>query len=46
MRLLKKPQKPNWTPFYRISLKDLQRKEWVPFLTMIDISYWHTELLK
>ena len=46
MKLLKKPKKPSWTPFYRISLKDLQRKEWLPFLSMVDISYWHTELLK
>ncbi len=46
MRLLKKPKKPNWTPFYKISLKDLKRKEWMPFLNMVDISYWHTELLK
>ncbi|HQO77642.1 MAG TPA: HNH endonuclease [Thermodesulfobacteriota bacterium] len=45
MKLLKKPQKPNWTPFYKISMKDLQRKEWMPFLNMVDISYWHTELL-
>jgi 5-methylcytosine-specific restriction endonuclease McrA len=46
MKLLNKPKKPNWTPFYRISLQDLQRKEWVPFFNMVDISYWHTELLK
>ena len=46
MRLLKKPKKPNWTPFYKISMKDLKRKEWLPFLNMIDVSYWHTELLE
>ncbi|MBW1679103.1 MAG: HNH endonuclease [Deltaproteobacteria bacterium] len=46
MKLLKKPKKPNWTPFYKISMKDLKRKEWVAFLNMIDISYWHTELLE
>lgn len=45
MKLLKRPQKPSWTPFYKISFKDLQCKEWVPFLNMVDISYWHTELL-
>ena len=46
MGLLKKPKKPNWTPFYKISLKDLKRKEWLPFLNIIDVSYWHTELLE
>ncbi|MBN2466975.1 MAG: HNH endonuclease [Deltaproteobacteria bacterium] len=44
MRLLKKPKKPNWSPFYKISLQDLRRKEWKPFLSMVDLSYWHTEL--
>lgn len=46
MILLKKPKRPNWTPFYKISLKDLKRKEWLPFLNIIDVSYWHTELLE
>jgi 5-methylcytosine-specific restriction endonuclease McrA len=46
MRLLKLPKKPSWTPFYKISLRDLQHKEWTPFLNMIDISYWHTELIE
>ncbi|HJX32218.1 MAG TPA: HNH endonuclease [Thermodesulfobacteriota bacterium] len=46
MNLLKRPKKPNWTPFYKISLLDLKRKEWLPFLNMVDISYWHTELLE
>jgi hypothetical protein len=27
-------------------LPDLTRKEWLPFLNMVDISYWHTELLE
>lgn len=46
MKLLKRPQKPNWTPFYTLSRKDIRRKEWMPFLTMVDVSYWHTELLE
>ena len=46
MNLLKRPKRPNWTPFYKISLRDLKRKEWLPFLNMVDISYWHTELLE
>lgn len=46
MNLSKKPKMPNWSPFYKISLPDLTRKEWLPFLNMVDISYWHTELLE
>jgi len=46
MKLLKKPKPPHWTPFYKFSLKELRRKEWLPFLNMIDLSYWHTELLE
>ena len=46
MNLLQKPKKPNWTPFYKISLRELKRKEWLPFLNMVDISYWNTELLE
>jgi len=46
MKLLKKPKKPNWTPFFKISMHNVKRKEWMPFLNMVDISYWHTELLE
>lgn len=46
LKLLKPPRKPTWTPFFKVSLKDLTRKEWTPFLNMIDISYWHTELVE
>jgi 5-methylcytosine-specific restriction endonuclease McrA len=46
MKLLQKPKKPNWTPFFKISMDELKHKEWLPFLNMVDISYWHTELLE
>ncbi|WAC08493.1 MAG: HNH endonuclease [Thermodesulfobacteriota bacterium] len=46
MNLLNRPKKPNWTPFYKISLRNLKRKEWLPFLNLVDLSYWHTELLE
>lgn len=46
MKLLKVPKKPNWTPFFKISMDDVKCKEWMPFLNMVDISYWHTELLE
>ncbi len=46
MKLLSTPTKPKWTPLSRISFKDLKRKEWLPFLNIIDVSYWNTELLE
>lgn len=44
MNLLKKPGKPHWTPMSNISLNVVLLKEWEPFLTMVDISYWNVEL--
>jgi len=46
MKLLSTPTKPRWTPLRRVSFKDLKRKEWIPFLNIIDLSYWNTELLE
>jgi len=46
MNLLSAPHKPRWTPLNRVSFQDLKRKEWLPFLTMVDISYWNTELME
>ncbi len=44
MRLLKPPGKPHWTPFFKVSLQDIRRREWETFLSMVDLSYWNTEL--
>jgi 5-methylcytosine-specific restriction endonuclease McrA len=47
MRLIMPPRKPSWTPPLNVSLKDVMRKEWVPFLDfLVDVSYWNTELLE
>jgi len=46
MKLLAPPRRPRWTPFMRVPLEDIKRKEWRPFLNIVDISYWHTELLE
>ena len=47
MRLISPPRKPSWTPPLNVSLKDVMRKEWVPFLDfLVDMSYWNTELLQ
>jgi 5-methylcytosine-specific restriction endonuclease McrA len=46
IKLLRSPRKPRWTPLNKLSFQDTRRKEWLPFLTMVDISYWNTELLE
>lgn len=43
MKLLSIPRKPNWTPFANPHLGS-RHSDWLPFLSMVDISYWHTEL--
>ncbi len=45
MRLLKKPVRPRWTPFFRGAAKRVTYREWLPFLTLADASYWNVELL-
>jgi len=45
MRLLKKPLRPRWTPFFRSSAKRITYREWLPFLTLAEASYWNVELL-
>lgn len=44
MRLIKKPKKPEWSPYYHISLTNIMYKEWMPFLNLVDNAYWHVEL--
>jgi 5-methylcytosine-specific restriction endonuclease McrA len=47
MKLIAPPRKPAWTPPLNVSLREVMRKEWVPFLDfMVDVSYWNTELLE
>ena len=45
MKLHVQPRKPRWTPLNRASLSGIKREEWVPFLNVIDVSYWNTELM-
>jgi 5-methylcytosine-specific restriction endonuclease McrA len=44
MRLRVKPKKPLWSPFSNISVKAMRYKEWEPFLSFVDMSYWNVEL--
>jgi 5-methylcytosine-specific restriction endonuclease McrA len=46
MKLLKRALKPKWTPFMQDAFNLSRYKEWLPFLSTIDISYWNTELLE
>ncbi len=45
MRLVRRPRRPEWTP-YSTDMFSLRRyREWMPFLTNVDTAYWNTELL-
>ncbi|RZD13911.1 MAG: HNH endonuclease [Candidatus Acidulodesulfobacterium ferriphilum] len=44
MKLIRKPRKPEWSPYYHISLTNVMYKEWMPFLSLVDNAYWHVEL--
>jgi 5-methylcytosine-specific restriction endonuclease McrA len=45
MRLLKKPVRPRWTPLFRGAARRVTYREWLPFLTLAEASYWNVELL-
>lgn len=44
VKLIRKPGKPAWSPYYHISLANIMYKEWMPFLSLVDNAYWHVEL--
>lgn len=44
MRLIKKPEKPRWSPLYMLKMESSGYDEWSPFLNIVDASYWNTEL--
>ena len=44
MKLLKHPSLPSWTPLFNFGKRP--HIAWKPFLTMIDASYWHLELIE
>ena len=46
MSLLRKPYRPQWTPFMQETFSLSRYREWLPFLNMMDVSYWNTELLE
>lgn len=44
LKLLSVPARPRWTPFFRGAVKKITYREWLPFLTLADASYWNVEL--
>ena len=45
MKLLKRPVRPRWTPFFRGGARRVTHREWLPFLSQAETSYWNVELL-
>lgn len=46
MRLLRQPVRPTWSPFTRPSHGGrVAHREWIPFLGLVDASYWNAELV-
>lgn len=46
MRLIRKPFRPEWTPFMIETFSFKRYHEWRPYLNMVDAAYWNTELLE
>lgn len=46
LTLFKKPVRPRWTPLLRLPAKRKPYRAWLPYLSLVDASYWNTELLE
>ena len=44
MKLMKRPERPRWTPLVNLMFSSVRYKEWRPFLSVVDASYWNVEL--
>ncbi|HZL98252.1 MAG TPA: HNH endonuclease, partial [Terriglobales bacterium] len=44
MRLVSAPRTPRWSPEFAFSLRTPIHREWVPFLNVVDFTYWNLEL--
>lgn len=44
MKLIRAAVRPRWTPFFRSTGKKASYREWLPFLSLADASYWNVEL--
>lgn len=45
MVLIRRPRRPEWTPFSADMFSLRRYQEWMPFLSAVDSAYWNTELL-
>ena len=46
MKLMKRPERPRWTPLMNLMFSSVRYEEWRPFLSVVDVSYWNTELVE
>jgi len=46
MKLARPPVRPRWTPFLRGPVRRVTYREWLPFLSLADASYWNVELAR
>lgn len=46
MKLIKRPRRPEWTPFSADLFMFHHYREWAPFINTVDTAYWNTELLE
>jgi 5-methylcytosine-specific restriction endonuclease McrA len=46
MRLIRRPEKPRWTPVVGLLGGRQGYPEWRPFLNIVDASYWNAELVE
>ncbi len=44
MNLINRPLRPHWTECLNLSPKSILYHEWLPFLNIVDFSYWNVEL--
>jgi len=45
MDLIRRPRRPEWTPFGADMFSLRRYREWMPYLSTVDSAYWNTELL-
>ncbi len=44
MKLMQPARRPDWTPFLLDALSLRGHREWLPFLSTVDVAYWNNEL--
>ena len=44
LKLRRKPERPRWTPLANLMWSSVRYREWRPFLSVVDASYWNVEL--